>query len=83
MSCHISKDGKVALCTTSSDLIQAFSKVDYISMTHIIWDKGQISNRASFGSFKSPSCPSFPTPFEHILVFGYLNKSYNGGARAI
>ena len=37
--------------------------------TIIIWDKKQTSNRAAFGSFMSPSCPSYPTPFEYILIF--------------
>lgn len=61
-------DGKNGAVPTSSDIIQ-FMKELYIPMTHIIWDKSQVGNRTAWGSFNSPSSPSFPTPFEHILVF--------------
>ena len=48
--------------------------IGYIPMTTIIWNKSQIGSRTAWGSFKSPSCPSFPTPFEYILVFAKDNK---------
>lgn len=41
----------------------------YLPMANIIWEKSQISNRFSWGSFNSPSSPSFPKPFEYIMVF--------------
>ena len=41
--------------------------------TTIIWNKSQTSRRTAWGSFQMPSCPSFPTPFEYILVF-YKNS---------
>ena len=41
--------------------------IGYIPMTNIIWNKNTTSNRASFGSYLSPSCP-FPRGFEFILV---------------
>lgn len=63
-------DSKNGAIPTSSDVIQFMSNViGYIPMAHIIWDKSQVRNRCAWGSFLSPSCPSFPTPFEHILVF--------------
>ena len=63
-------DGKNGSIPTSSDIINFMThEINYIPMAHIIWEKNQIGNRTSWGSFKSPSCPSFPTPFEHILVF--------------
>lgn len=37
--------------------------------TTIIWNKSEIGNRTAWGSYMSASCPSFPTPFEYILVF--------------
>lgn len=37
--------------------------------TTIIWNKSNIGNRTAWGSYMSASCPSFPTPFEFILVF--------------
>jgi len=67
-------DGKNGAIPTSSDLIQLLSDAYYIPMAHIIWDKGQVGSRTAWGSFNSPSCPSFPTPFEHILVFATGDK---------
>jgi len=37
-------------------------------LTTIVWDKNQIGARTAWGSFQSPSQPSFPTPFEFIIV---------------
>jgi len=62
-------DGKNGAVPASSDIIQFMCELRYIPTTHIIWDKNNVSNRTSWGSWKLPSCPSFPTPFEHILVF--------------
>ena len=61
-------DGKNGKIVSHSDIIQ-FMKEKYLVYTIIIWNKSQIGNRTSWGSFKSPSSPSFPTPFEYILVF--------------
>ena len=61
-------DGKNGAVPTSSDIIQFMINIGYIPMTHIIWNKNQVGNRTAWGSFMSPSSPSFPTPFEHILV---------------
>jgi site-specific DNA-methyltransferase (adenine-specific) len=60
------QNGKVP---AHSDVLQRMVKTGWIPMAHIIWDKSQISNRTSWGSFKSPSAPSFPLPFEYIMVF--------------
>jgi len=63
-------DGKNGVVPTHSDIIQFMTKdLKYLPKTTIIWDKKQIGNRTAWGSFKSPSNPSFPTPFEYILVF--------------
>jgi len=67
-------DGANESVPTSSDIIQFMKEIKYIPLTHIIWNKNQIGNRLSWGSFKDASCPSFPTPFEHILVFYKENK---------
>ncbi len=68
-------DSKNGAIPTSSDIIQFMShKLNYLPMTHIIWDKSQTVNRCAWGSWLSPSSPSFPTPFEHILVFAKENK---------
>lgn len=44
-------------------------ELKYLLKTTIIWNKSQIGNRTSWGSWKSPANPSFPTPFEYVLVF--------------
>ena len=41
----------------------------YLPMANIIWDKSQIPNRAAWGSWCSPSSPSFPRTFEYIMIF--------------
>ena len=61
-------DGMNGAVATSSDIIQFMSDL-YIPTAHIIWDKNQVANRTAWGSFQSPSCPSYPCPFEHILIF--------------
>jgi len=43
--------------------------IEWIPMAIIVWDKNNTSSRTSWGSFASPSSPSFPTPFEYILGF--------------
>jgi len=67
-------DGKNGSVPTHSDVIQMMCNIGYIPMTIIVWDKCQTSNRASWGSYLSPSSPSFPRPFEYILVFAKENK---------
>ncbi len=67
-------DGKNGAVPTHSDIIQFMTKSFYLPMGTIIWNKNQVSNRTAWGSFLSPSCPSFPTPFEYILIFGCEDK---------
>jgi len=67
-------DGKNGAVPTASDITQFMVELGYIPYTHIIWDKSQVGNRCAWGSFMSPSSPSFPTPFEHILVFAKETK---------
>jgi site-specific DNA-methyltransferase (adenine-specific) len=38
-------------------------------MSTIVWNKRNSTSRTAWGSWRSPSNPSFPTPFEYILVF--------------
>ena len=68
-------DGKNGAIPTHSDIIHFMTKdIGYIPMATIIWDKSQISNRAAWGSWLSPSSPSFPTPHEYILIFAKESK---------
>ena len=55
------KNGKIP---THSDIAQFMNKIGYVPFTTIIWNKSQIGNRTSWGSWLSPSSPSFPTPFD-------------------
>jgi len=68
-------DSKNGAIPTSSDIIQFMTKeIGYIIITNIIWNKNTTSARTSWGSWLSPSCPSYPCPYEHILIFANENK---------
>lgn len=68
-------DGKNGSVPTHSDIIQFMTReLEFVMIATIIWKKNQIGSRTAWGSFKSPSCPSFPTPFEYILLFRYKTK---------
>ena len=62
-------DGKNGKIPTHSDIIQFMTKIGYLPFANIIWNKGQVGNRLAWGSFKSPSSPSFVKPYEFILIF--------------
>jgi len=59
---------------THSDIIQLMASIGWIPLVTIIWDKNNVSSRTAWGSFASPSCPSFPTPFEYILGFAKSDR---------
>jgi site-specific DNA-methyltransferase (adenine-specific) len=68
-------DGKNGQVCSHSDIIYFMTKnLNYIPITTIIWEKHQVANRCSWGSYLSPSCPSFPCPFEYILIFAKDSK---------
>jgi site-specific DNA-methyltransferase (adenine-specific) len=62
-------DGKNGAVPTHVDIVQFMKDIGWIPMTTIIWDKNNVSSRTAWGSWLSPSCPSFPTPFEYVLIF--------------
>ena len=63
-------DGKNGKIPTHSDIIQFMTHgLGYLPYTTIIWNKSQVGNRLAWGSWMSPSSPSFPKPFEYILIF--------------
>ncbi len=63
-------DGKNGRVPTHVDIIHFMTRdLHYLPMANIIWRKNTAGNRCSWGSFASPSCPSFPKPFEYIMVF--------------
>lgn len=71
------KNGKISLHT---DIINLMNNIGWLNYTIIIWNKNHTNSRTAWGSFMSPSCPSFPRPFEYILVFSkkYYKLQHNG-----
>jgi len=68
-------DGKNGTIPTHSDLIQNLtSRFNFILSANIIWNKKNTSNRTAWGSWMKPSCPSYPTTFEYILIFSKNSK---------
>jgi DNA modification methylase len=47
-------------------------------ITTIVWDKNQIGASTAWGSWKSPSDPSFPTQFEFIIIVGKGTTKHQG-----
>jgi len=67
-------DGKNGRLPTHVDIIHFMTReLNYLPMATLIWRKSQISNRFSWGSYQSPSSPSFPKPFEYIMLFAKDN----------
>jgi len=68
-------DGKNGTVPTHVDIIHFMTReLRYILMANIVWNKSQHGNRFAWGSFASCSAPSFPNPFEYIMVFAKDNK---------
>ena len=76
-------DGKNGSIPTHSDFIQIAKEIGFHILTIIIWNKNTTSNRTAWGSFMSPSCPSFPRCFEYILVFSKTHKLSHKGISTI
>lgn len=67
-------DGKNGKIPTHSDFIQMCVDIGFLVMSTIIWNKNTTSKRTAWGSFMSPSSPSFPRCFEYILIFSKSEK---------
>lgn len=76
-------DVKNGSIPTHSDFIQIAKEIGFHVLTIIIWNKNTTSNRTAWGSFMSPSCPSFPRCFEYILVFCKSHKLMHSGTSDI
>jgi len=75
------ENGKIP---THSDIIYFMTKeLGYLMKSTIIWNKSQTGNRTAWGSWKSPSNPSFPTPFEYILIFANEDQKKEGNKKLI
>lgn len=76
--------GKNAKLPLHIDLASLFMrKLKLLPMAHIIWQKSHSSRRTSWGSWMSPSCPSFPATFEHILIFAKDTYKHKGNKEDI
>lgn len=67
---------KVILSTPSIPC--SFKLEPFKMMTTIIWNKNQIGASTAWGSWKSPSCPSFPTQFEYVIVVAKGTTKHEG-----
>lgn len=63
--------------------VKNLNYADFKMMTTIVWDKCQIGNSTSWGSWKSPSCPSFPTQFEFIIIVAKGTTKHEGDKEKI
>ena len=72
-------DGANGSVPTHCDFtVRLRDKHNFIPMTLITWDKNQIGASTAWGSFQSPSSPSFPTQFEFIIVMAKETKKHEG-----
>jgi len=69
--------------TQHADFIVNMKKIGFIPITTICWDKSQVGNRFSWGSYCSPSQPSFPKPQEYIIVMAKESLKHEGDPKKI
>jgi len=67
-------DQKNGAIPTHSYIMDFMLSLGYKNFTTIIWNKSQTNRRTAWGSFNSPSCPSFPTTFEYIMIFYSISR---------
>ena len=72
-------DGANGSVPTHCDFtVRMRDKHKFIPMTLITWDKKQIGASTAWGSYQSPSCPSFPTQFEFVIVMAKETTRHEG-----
>ena len=72
-------DGSNGSIMTHVDFsIRMRDKHKFIPITTIVWNKKQIGGSTSWGSYQSPSNPSFPTQFEFIIVMAKETRQHLG-----
>ena len=76
-------DGKNGKIPTHSVVQMMMCDLGFLPMATIIWNKRTTSNRAAWGSFMSPSCPSFPSSMEYVLLFSKTPKLTHQGIATI
>lgn len=60
------KNGRIPL---NHYFMMIMEQLGFKVYSQIIWSKGHTSRNSAFGSWLKPSCPSFVTTFEYILIF--------------
>ena len=76
-------DGANGQMTTHADFTVNMKKTGFIPITTVVWDKGQVGNRFSWGSYQSPSQPSFPKPQEYIVIMAKETLHHEGDKKNI
>lgn len=76
-------DGKNGKITTHSDFIQILKNNGFYIISTIVWNKKATNNRTAWGSFMNPSCPSFPTMFEYIIIAGKSTRLEHKGKSTV
>lgn len=76
-------DGQNGARPTHAHLITRLCSHGWGYYGTIVWDKSNVSSRTAWGSFASPSCPSFPCPFEYVLVFYKGSRRLRGGGSRV
>ena len=74
------KNGKIP---THSDFIQILKELNFLPITTIIWKKNNIKSLTAWGSYMSPSCPSFPRDYEYLIVMGKTQKLIHKGKTSL
>ena len=64
--------------TQHADFTVNMKRIGFIPITTIVWDKSQVGNRCSWGSYQSPSQPSFPKPQEYIVIMAKETLHHEG-----
>jgi len=62
----------------TADSVKQFEKLGFTLMGEAIWDKGNVTSRTAWGSFKSPSAPYLVQPYEMVLIFGKNGRKLKG-----
>ena len=76
-------DRKQSKEVTHVDFIVRMREIGFLMLCPIVWHKKQIGNRTAWGSYRSPSMPCFPTPFEYIIVMCKESLRHEGDSDKI
>lgn len=76
-------DGRNGRIPTHAEVIAFMRDLGFRTLSTVIWNKRTTSNRAAWGSFMSPSNPSFPSTFEYVLMFGKSDGLAHSGTATV